>query len=89
MESDAQCFLCCIQLSSVLFIGSLLSHFAVDSVWWFDGATALIIALLVGRESFNAVRKCAPGPTSTAAAAVMRTTAGNMRWLRKRQRGRQ
>lgn len=40
----------------LLFIGSLVSHFAGDAVWWFGGGTALVIAILVGREGFNAVK---------------------------------
>ena len=85
MESDAQCSLCCIQLSSVLFIGSLVSHSAGDSVWWFDDATALIIALLVGREGFNAVRN-ARRSDFNGCGCCDENSGWYMRWLRKRQR---
>ena len=85
MESDAQCSLCCIQLSSVLFLGSLVSHLAGDSVWWFDGATALIIALLVGREGFNAARS-ARRPDFNGCCCDA-DSGWYMKWLRQRQAG--
>jgi hypothetical protein len=84
MQSDAQCSLCCIQLSSVLFVGSLVSHYAGDAVWWFDGATALVIALLVAREGYNAVRN-ARRPDFNGCSCCDDSGGWYMRWLRKRQ----
>ena len=84
MESDANCSLCCVQLSSVLFVGSLVSHFAGDTLWWFDGVTALIIALLVGREGYHAVRD-ASRPEFNGCSCCGENSGWYMQWLRKRQ----
>ena len=83
MESDAQCSLCCIQLSLVLFVGSLVSHYAGGSVWWFDGVTALVIALMVGREGFNAVRN-AQRPDFSGCNCCDDNSGWYITWLRKR-----
>ena len=82
LESDAQCSLCCIQLSSVLFIGSLVTRFAGDVVWWFDGATALVIALLVGREGFDAIRN-ARRKDFNGCGCCDEDSGWYIRWLRK------
>ena len=84
LESDAQCSLCCIQLSSVLLVGSLVAHFAGDAVWWFDGATALLIALLVGREGVNAVRS-ARRPDFNGCGCCDENSGWYMQSLRKRR----
>lgn len=55
LEGDAACSLACIQLSLVLFIGSLL-YFVVPSLWWVDSAAALILALFIGREGVAGIR---------------------------------
>jgi len=49
LEADAACSLACIQLSGVLFAGSLL-FLLRPSLWWVDGAAALALALLIGWE---------------------------------------
>ena len=85
MESDAQCSLCCIQLSSVLFVGSLVSFFAGGTVWWFDGATSLVIALLVGREGLSAVRN-ARRPDFNGCGCCDENSGWYVQWLRKRRR---
>eukprot|EP01083_Nonionella_stella_P112389 330519_1 len=53
--SDAQCSLGCIQLSVILFVGSLL-FMLYDRLWWVDSATTLIIATLIFREGVKTVR---------------------------------
>jgi divalent metal cation (Fe/Co/Zn/Cd) transporter len=55
VAADAACSLACIQLSMVLFAGSLLFLLA-PSLWWVDAAAALGLALLIGREGFNMIR---------------------------------
>lgn len=52
---DAACSMACIQLSFVLFAGSLL-YFVVPALWWADAAAALLIAGLIAREGWETVR---------------------------------
>ena len=85
LQSDAQCSLCCIQLSTVLLVGSLVTHYAGDVVWWFDGATALAIALLVGREGVNAVRN-ARRPDFSGCGCCDEDSGWYIQWLRKQRR---
>ncbi len=55
LEADAACSLACIQLSAVLFAGSLV--FLLQPVlWWVDATAALALALLIGREGLGMVR---------------------------------
>ena len=84
MESDAQCSLCCIQLSSVLLVGSVVTHFAGDVVWWFDGATAVVIALLVGREGVLAIRN-ARRADFTGCGCCDDNSGWYMQWLRRKR----
>ena len=55
LEADATCSLACIQLSMVLFTGSLLFLLA-PFLWWVDAAAALGLALLIGKEGVSMVR---------------------------------
>jgi divalent metal cation (Fe/Co/Zn/Cd) transporter len=55
LEADAACSLACIQLSAVLFAGSLL-FLLLPGLWWVDAAAALGLALLIGREGLGMVR---------------------------------
>lgn len=55
LAADAACSLACIQLSVVLFAGSLLFLLA-PAAWWVDAVAALALALLIGREGFGMVR---------------------------------
>jgi len=55
VEADAACSLACIQLSVVLFLGSLL-FLLVPALWWVDAAAALALAILIGREGLGMVR---------------------------------
>ncbi|WP_285568656.1 cation transporter [Geothrix limicola] len=52
MMSDAACSLACMQLSTVLLIGSLL-FWRWPSLWWVDAATALVVAALIAREGWG------------------------------------
>ncbi|MFN7956733.1 MAG: cation transporter [Holophagaceae bacterium] len=55
LEADAACSLACIQLSTVLFAGSLL-FLLLPTLWWVDAAAALGLAALIGREGLAMVR---------------------------------
>lgn len=55
LEGDAACSLACIQLSTVLFIGSLL-FLVVPALWWVDGAAALVLAGFIGKEGIQGIR---------------------------------
>jgi len=55
LEADAACSLACIQLSAVLFAGSLLFLLAPD-LWWVDAAAAFGLALLIGKEGLGMIR---------------------------------
>ncbi len=55
MMKDATCSLVCIQLSLVLFVGSL-TFALIPSLWWIDSAAALVIAALIGKEGWATVR---------------------------------
>ncbi len=55
LEADAACSLACIQLSVVLFAGSLLFLLA-PALWWVDAAAALGLALLIGKEGIGMIR---------------------------------
>jgi divalent metal cation (Fe/Co/Zn/Cd) transporter len=55
LKSDAACSLACIQLSLVLFAGSLL-FLVSPRLGWMDAAAALLLALLIGREGLQGIR---------------------------------
>lgn len=55
LEGDAACSLVCIQLSVVLFLGSLL-FVLLPSLWWADAVAALILAGFIAREGIEAIR---------------------------------
>jgi divalent metal cation (Fe/Co/Zn/Cd) transporter len=55
LAADAACSLACIQLSVVLFAGSLLFLLA-PALWWVDAVAALALAMLIGREGLGMVR---------------------------------
>ena len=57
LESDAACSLACIQLSSILLVGSLI-FMAAPWLWWVDGAAALALSLLIAKEGWS-MRKAA------------------------------
>ncbi len=55
LRSDAACSLACIQLSAVLFLGSLL-FLAVPALWWADAVAGLALAGLIAREGWEGIR---------------------------------
>lgn len=55
LEADAACSLACIQLSLVLFTGSL-AFLLFPVLWWVDAAAALGLALLIGKEGASMIR---------------------------------
>ena len=55
LAADAACSLACLQLSGVLFVGSL-SFLLAPALWWVDAVAALGLALLIGREGIGMVR---------------------------------
>jgi hypothetical protein len=56
LAADAACSRACIQLSVVLFLGSLL-FLLWPSLWWVDAAAALGLALLIGTEGWGMIRQ--------------------------------
>lgn len=55
VAADAACSRACIQLSAVLFVGSLVFLLA-PALWWVDAAAALALSLLIAREGWGMVR---------------------------------
>jgi divalent metal cation (Fe/Co/Zn/Cd) transporter len=55
VAADAACSRACIQLSMVLFAGSLL-FLLLPALWWVDAAAALALAFLIGKEGLGMVR---------------------------------
>lgn len=55
VAADAACSRACIQLSVVLFAGSLVFLLA-PALWWVDAAAALGLAVLIGREGLGMIR---------------------------------
>lgn len=53
--ADANCSRACIQLSVVLFAGSLL-FLLIPSLWWADAVAALGLSILIAREGVETVR---------------------------------
>ena len=54
LAGDATCSLVCMQLSAVLFIGSL-AFWIRPSLWWADAAAALVLCLFIGKEGWEMV----------------------------------
>jgi divalent metal cation (Fe/Co/Zn/Cd) transporter len=54
-EKDAACSLACIQLSAVLFAGSL-AFWEMPSLWRYDAAAAILLAFLIAKEGFSSIR---------------------------------
>ncbi|KAF8131017.1 hypothetical protein EV363DRAFT_1583951 [Boletus edulis] len=55
LNGEALCGLCCLQLSVVLLIGSLIYR-VWKSGWWVDAATAIVIGLMFGWEGVKMIR---------------------------------
>ena len=55
LQGDAACSRICIQLSLVLFAGSLL-FLLHPALWWADGAAALVLSGFIGREGLQGLR---------------------------------
>jgi divalent metal cation (Fe/Co/Zn/Cd) transporter len=55
MKSDASCSLACMQLSSVLLVGSLLFWWS-PRLWWVDAVTALVVSALIAQEGWSGFR---------------------------------
>jgi len=55
LRSDAACSLACIQLSAVLFLGSLL-FMAFPALWWADAMAGLALAALIAKEGLEGIR---------------------------------
>ncbi|TFK46721.1 hypothetical protein OE88DRAFT_888337 [Heliocybe sulcata] len=55
MQGEATCSLSCIQITIVLFIGSLIYR-VWRGGWWVDGATSIILGLLFGWEGLKMVK---------------------------------
>ncbi len=55
LRGDAACSLACIQLSAVLFAGSVAFTVA-PALWWADAAAALALAALIAREGWGIAR---------------------------------
>lgn len=55
LAMDAACSRACIELSLVLFVGSLV-HVAWPALWWADAVAALGLAFLIGREGIEGIR---------------------------------
>jgi divalent metal cation (Fe/Co/Zn/Cd) transporter len=52
---DAACSRACIQLSVVLFLGSII-YWLNPKIWWADSAAAMLIALFIAHEGWEAIR---------------------------------
>lgn len=55
LEGDAACSLVCIQLSGVLFAGSLV-FWAVPALWWSDAVAAMALSAFIAKEGVSMVR---------------------------------
>lgn len=55
LEGDAACSRVCIQLSLVLFAGSLLFLLS-PSLWWTDAVAALVLAGFIAKEGLSGIR---------------------------------
>ncbi|OFZ18493.1 MAG: heavy metal transporter [Bdellovibrionales bacterium GWB1_55_8] len=52
---DAACSMACIQLSLVLFAGSV-TYLVFPALYWVDSAAALVLSVLIAREGLGAIR---------------------------------
>jgi divalent metal cation (Fe/Co/Zn/Cd) transporter len=52
---DAACSRSCLQLSAILFLGSLL-FMIFPELWWADASAAILLALLITREGVEGIR---------------------------------
>ena len=55
LEGDAACSLACIQLSTVLFMGSLV-FLLIPALWWADAGAALLLSAFIAREGISGIR---------------------------------
>jgi divalent metal cation (Fe/Co/Zn/Cd) transporter len=55
VSKDAACSLACIQLSTILLVGSLVFWLA-PGLWWADALAALLLGAFIGREGVQTVR---------------------------------
>jgi divalent metal cation (Fe/Co/Zn/Cd) transporter len=55
LEGDAACSLACIQLSTVLFAGSL-TFLLAPVLWWVDAGAALVLSAFIAREGISSIR---------------------------------
>jgi len=55
MYGEAQCSLSCIQITVVLFIGSIIYRFWLNG-WWVDSATSIILGGLFGWEGVKMIK---------------------------------
>ncbi len=55
LEGDAACSLACIQLSTVLFLGSL-AFLLIPALWWADALAALGLSFFIAREGISGIR---------------------------------
>ena len=55
LEGDAACSLVCIQLSMVLFAGSL-AFLLIPALWWADAAAALVLSAFIAKEGVAGIR---------------------------------
>lgn len=55
INGEAVCALCCMQLSVVLLIGSLIYR-VWKGGWWVDAATAIVIGMMFGWEGVKMIR---------------------------------
>jgi hypothetical protein len=55
LQGEAICSLSCIQLTCVLFIGSLIFR-VWPKGWWVDGATSMVLSVLFGWEGCKMIR---------------------------------
>ena len=84
VETDAQCSLFCVQLSLVLVIGAVIFR-EVNSVWWFDSATAIVIALMIGKEGIETIRASQQKDFTGAGCGCEGEDDGLlMKWMRKK-----
>ena len=54
-SKDDDVLLACIQLSTVLFVGSLI-YWAAPALWWVDATAGLALTLLIVREGIEGIR---------------------------------
>lgn len=52
LAMDAACSLACIQLSGVLFVGSLV-YVVFPALWWADGLAALVLSVFIAKEGWE------------------------------------